>query len=204
MDGMNIRELFRKTKTSTAVAELVPPGPEAAPPAKPQPSMINECETMEKEYLEVAKAIGLQDSPAIFAGQLKEFLIQEVIPRYNGTAVADYMAELCRRASVKTGREITWEWKPLRPQDAVPFSSDTWTAHFGTYDVPIRTEQYTGAVPLPVLLTVKKLIDRFGDRVCFFVSDYRDPKPDPFLMITGVKIPCFIIERWDEPGFRSK
>jgi|SRR5262252_6146719 len=62
---------------------------------------------------------------------------------------------------------------------------------------------YGHSVPYPVLLTVKSIVDRLPD-VQFFVTDYAVATPDPFLAVSRPSIDdMFIIERWDEPGFRS-
>lgn len=61
---------------------------------------------------------------------------------------------------------------------------------------------YIHPIPLPVLLTVKKIDAEFPDAL-FFASDYEVHKPDPFLAVTLPLVKeLFIIERWDEPGFR--
>lgn len=61
---------------------------------------------------------------------------------------------------------------------------------------------YAHSIPLPVLLTMKTIVSQFPDAQ-FYASDYEVQRPDPFLAVTlpGVE-DLFIIERWDEPGFR--
>jgi hypothetical protein len=60
---------------------------------------------------------------------------------------------------------------------------------------------YHHAVPIHVLRQVNKIQDRFGDEVKFFVSDYTDPKPDPFIMVTALDVQQIIFGVWDEPNF---
>lgn len=61
---------------------------------------------------------------------------------------------------------------------------------------------YLHAIPFACLLTVKKIADAFPDAQ-FLVSDYEVQRPDPFLAVTLPDTPeLFVIERWDEPGFR--
>jgi hypothetical protein len=60
--------------------------------------------------------------------------------------------------------------------------------------------KYTHPIPDPVLETIEGVAGEF-DKAQFFISEVKE-YPDPFLM---VKL-CdkeFIIERWDEPGYRE-
>ncbi len=60
--------------------------------------------------------------------------------------------------------------------------------------------RYRGDIPMPVLLTIEKFKERFGERVKFFVA-WTDN--DPFLGVTVDNCGINFIERWDEPSFRS-
>lgn len=72
---------------------------------------------------------------------------------------------------------------------------------------------YNRLVPLPVLMTIAQIAADFPS-VSFIVADRADystttlihiPAPeDPFLAVVGPDIPVMVIERWDEPGFRSE
>lgn len=60
---------------------------------------------------------------------------------------------------------------------------------------------YAKPIPEPVLMTMATIRERYP-RADFFVSDFVDvPKGDPFLAVRYAD-QFFIIERWDEPGFR--
>jgi hypothetical protein len=90
-----------------------------------------------------------------------------------------------------------WRWVGLRKSDVVEVSPYS--------NALVGVLPYSKPIPFPVLLTAEKLIDKFGTRVCLEVSDiYTVPKADPFLSVRATGSPKrFIIERWDEPGFRG-
>jgi len=149
-----------------------------------------------KEYLAVAEKIGFSNG-AVLEAQLREFLAEEGIALYNYNDVASFLARKAKDLS--TGEEHVWCWKPLRECDKL--SSGRWSASENGY---VSARQYNGPVPYPVLLTVEKIAQRFGNQICFHVSDYESKRPDPFLAVTAPGIGWFIVERWDEPDFRSR
>ena len=57
-------------------------------------------------------------------------------------------------------------------------------------------------IPIPVMLTIDR-IESLYPSARFYISDIRDVK-DPFLAVTvdGADT-LFVIERWDDPNFRS-
>jgi len=67
----------------------------------------------------------------------------------------------------------------------------------------VALDSYTRAIPAPVLLTIKSIKDAFRD-ARFCITDIEAiPDPDPFLQVhIRHSAQMFIIERWDEPGFR--
>lgn len=80
----------------------------------------------------------------------------------------------------------------------------------------ISSVQYKKPVPYPVLLTIDAIVKEaktYGVTPTFFVSDFAEknvsPRPqlrlDPFLAVgTTDSDAFFVIERWDEPGFREE
>lgn len=94
----------------------------------------------------------------------------------------------------------SWIWRPLREKDRVPRTGVT---HRRNGAVASDLQTYQKPLPLPVLVTVREVAAKFP-AARFYVSDeYRaDEVRDPFLMVVlgGEQ---FIIERWDEPGYRE-
>lgn len=88
-----------------------------------------------------------------------------------------------------------WLWVPLRNQDTLKF----WNSEYANgrfYDKP---------VPYAVLKTVDELTERFP-KAKFFISDARGESDykDPFLLFTlDEGRTQHIVERWNEPAFRS-
>jgi hypothetical protein len=61
---------------------------------------------------------------------------------------------------------------------------------------------YPHAIPVVPLMAMKIIQDAFPEAQ-FFASDYEVQNPDPFLAVMLPDTPdLFVIERWDEPGFR--
>ncbi len=112
---------------------------------------------------------------------------------------------------------IFWAWKPLNANYPLApreqHAGQGWVSINGGERFAVSSAIFTGvessarpyarAIPQAVLMTVKKLKDRFKDAVQFYASDYEVRDPDPFLMVTGPGLDYYVIERWDEPGFRS-
>ena len=80
---------------------------------------------------------------------------------------------------------------------------DSFTGYLGTF-----WDGYRKPIPEAVLLTAAKIRDEYSvDDAKFYVSDFmRRRRPaiglDPFLAVRHQN-EFFIIERWDEPGFRQ-
>src|SRR5258706_6290544 len=94
-----------------------------------------------------------------------------------------------------------WVWRRLRDKDRIRQSSNFLGINDeGEYDKPI---------PLHALKKIDEIERNFKNEVrpSFFVSDYKAPNPDPFLMtvIQNDKVDkgigCYVIDVWDEPGF---
>lgn len=180
-----------------------PPAPAPPqPPATPPPLMpIAEPEAVDAELLQhaaLARKLGVVVSAPAGAAQLQAVLREEGFSCYDRAAVEKYMTELAE-ANVKN-----WIWYAARSADSRKFdhTRGQWGLHNGTS----VSEVYTEAIPLPVLITMDRIIERMGADVRFQIAALCDaPKADPFLAVSHVSEPSkmFIIERWDEPGFRG-
>jgi hypothetical protein len=96
--------------------------------------------------------------------------------------------------------ENGWDWRGVRPSDTEYLKG--WWFHHEAQRIPFAARDYSLAIPLPVLLTMKKVADAFP-AVHFYISNPRTPSGDPFLLATTRDTAGFIIERWDEPRFRQ-
>lgn len=163
----------------------------------PAPSEVkfSEEDALISEWLATAKELG------ITAGKVPEtelclFLRAEGIPIYKSQAVFDYLTAEAKKA------KTTWKFQPLREIDSERAktgptwaSVEEWPAGHGDMG-PI----YRSRVPLPVLLTVKKIVAKFGSSATFYVAAIDD---DPFLAVRLHDSNLVFVERWDEPGFRQ-
>ncbi len=135
--------------------------------------------------------------------------------RANDIKVFDYqkVGAYMQQAVDRSDDADCWIWRPLRAEDA--FSSED--------GVSLETEAgdtiydsrddicapYDKLIPARVLGNTAKIADKFGARVKFFVTDYADHKPDPFIAIWigDHNLPAeqgfIIFDVWDEPGFKG-
>jgi hypothetical protein len=165
------------------------------PTAKPV-TFLHE-EVME-EWLSVATQIGAVPQMAASV-ELDMWLRSECIPIYRTRDVFAYLAEKAKENNGKFGLH------GLRKCDATPNNVGVWLE----FSSPCP-EEYAGTsgrtlyerVPLPVLLTAQKVIDRFGDRAKLHVT-YVQEEEDPFLGVSIDNCSLRFIERWDEPSFRG-
>ncbi len=171
-------------------------------PVEPTTALLDAPDTSQREFLtgyqRLAAKIGyhcVEAERVLAEGDLIEWLHEQAMPVYDYEAVKQYLdatvAEM--NAGPADGVHHRWGWMPLR-------QCDTKTNMGGG-----RQEVYIKPIPYPVLCTIEKLVDQFGERVNLLVSDiYTVPKADPFL---AVSVPgsqrLFVIERWDEPKFRG-
>lgn len=167
---------------------------------KPTASLIElERDTAPREaYNALASKLGVA---AREGSSLEDYLAEQAIPCYSMEAVEAYL-----------DNKGPWAWFPLRKKDrAEPVDKMHWVIGRTTpnkdpdsYGVS-KNKLYDEPVPYPVLLTVEKLAYQFRDDILFFVAAL-DKHPDPFLMcrLRSDWDKAFVIERWDEPGFRDK
>lgn len=170
-------------------------------PAKPRPRLVEVGAEPLGVYEELAE--DLDFCPAqLLEEQLKRFLGESNIPIYDYGEVDQYMAVLAEE------QKMAWIWRPLRKCDR---PNTGWNGRetqgtteydgHGSYHDLKRYRPYDKAVPAHILRHVKKIQDKFGDNVKFFVSDYAVPNPDPFIMVTAEDVEKIVFGVWDEPGF---
>lgn len=160
------------------------------------------------EYQRVAAKVGFAPR-GLKSDALRQFLRDEGISVYASDAVKKYLDQ---KYGKEGERGATWVWKPFRTADGE--SAEERSNRFnGGWGMPrhsrngsIGREQsvYGKPVPLPVLLTVERILDKFPD-AHFYVSDEYTAPPiaDPFLAVVyGEDSDPVVIERWDEPTFR--
>lgn len=143
----------------------------------------------EGEYLELSQRAGFSGARAALSAQqaerdkarhiqaLRECLAENGICVYDNAKVERYMNSI-------TPPDHRWYWLPLSSSSSV-----------------YLREIYTKPIPKAVLLTMMKIREAIPQAE-FEVTDIQEmPKGDPFLRV-GLHRQWFIIERWDEPGFR--
>lgn len=149
------------------------------------------------EYLARAIRIGLESAGTDEARTLQA--IHDV-----GLHVYDYdhVDNYLYRQALHLGAKYRWVWEPLREKDTKAVASGNTTAGY------IYNVQYSREVPDRILADVERLIDCAPSDAMFLVSDFKAVNPDPFLAITTPRMLAagriFIVDQWDEPGFREK
>lgn len=147
------------------------------------------------EYMRVAAEIGLDSCTDLTREKLLSCLRDEGIHVYKIQQVVAYLDQ-------ELGND--WEWRGLRSIDTAHMPGGGWGHTVGDRRIAFAAEPYRGAVPLPVLLTVQKIQKVMGDEVYFYVSAPKDNNGDPFLMVTSRWLSVYVVERWNEPGFRER
>ena len=163
---------------------------------------------LEREYRRISNKLGTAFAEPLHTIDLTKYLADNAMTIYPMDKVKKYL-DLKVAEMPKTRRDPwgggssarwTWNWLALREQDVVK-KSGNFSKLYGTK-----------AIPVEVLMTVEKIADDLGaTRVHFYVSDFvkaarPTPKPvDPFLAVcaSSATAKLFVIERWDEPAFRS-
>jgi len=171
-------------------------------PPKPEPEKVPDPQTYEakpdlsslelEEYLKVCEEIGLTNNADVISQKLLCCFKEENIHVYNGSQVVNYL-----------DKELgdTWQWRGLRDSDVEHLAG--WSQDYkNARDVSFSDRKYNGAIPLPVLLTVKKIMKAVPE-AHFYVSATEEDG-DPFLSVAHRNSPTYIVERWNEPGFRER
>lgn len=164
-----------------------------------------------RQYIAVAEAIGFKPKHLV-RERFRQTLAAAGLRCYDRKAVAAYLDHQWGRARWvrddsgfnSRHRHIPWCWRPLRDRDRVETHLIFGVSE--TDQLLSSVAPYNKPVPLPVLLTVQRLLAA-EPAARFYVSDqlksHEQPaNRDPFLMVV-VGGEAFIVERWDEPSFRG-
>jgi hypothetical protein len=194
------------------------PVPDASVEAMPVMS-----DSLRRQYIALAAELGVTQ-PGLQRDAARAYFAGRGIRLYMGDKVKAYLDDQYGkekqvedpRFAQGNGRRVfrghpTWCWRPLRGKDKTvrPEVEQGWAYSTPETNDSIWPEAtpYDKPLPLPVLLTVKEVSAEFPT-ARFYVSDevhsyeHRDPVLDPFLLVV-VETERFIIERWDEPGYRE-
>jgi hypothetical protein len=197
-------------KKSVAVEESILVVPEFDIDSMKVPvTVVVNTPKLEREYRRLSNKLGTAFAETLSTLDLTKYLSENSMTIYPMDKVKKYLdqkaAELPKtktRDGWGSSRTVrwTWNWLALREQD-ITKKSGNFSKLYGTK-----------AIPPEVLMTIEKIVDELGPtRVNFYVSDFvkasrPTPKPvDPFLAVCAANTnsKLFVIERWDEPSFRS-
>jgi hypothetical protein len=193
---MSLFSIFRTAETPRQ-NQLLKPSP-VTPPERPKPLELVR-KPVPVAWQEAADAIGF--SPAqLLHDQVRDFLIEQQIPIYEWSAVYLYMKGVADAAGAN------FFWRPLRQIDQDIYGRWNWgrgTAH-GYYQPDDNVcSPYDKIVPVHILEDVRTIQERFGNKVAFFVTDYKADSPDPFILVAApdAVFKKMVFGAWDEPGF---
>lgn len=165
------------------IDQLIMPKPKLLPLAEASDEVL-----LREEHTRLASKHGCRTVPTV---SLAQVIRQECLSVYEQAKVEKWM-----------DRKGDWSWFPLREMDC-----ERWRIHRQTktaYEFSLGSmsrREYQLVVPVPVLITVDKLVKRLRNEVNFYVAA-PGRGHDPFLAAVNAD-GTFIIERWDEPGFRG-
>lgn len=165
-----------------------------------------------KQYRKLAAKLGIATVPGDETVQRHKLLavLQRLgIAIYPINAVRKYMDEKCIPI------DNSWYWIPLRRRDrGLVIKPNLHRKGIGWMSRTLRlggtvsgATTYNQELPSPVLMRINEVQEELPEAM-FYVTDTRVQRAskrerDPFL---GVTLPglneLFVIERWDEPGFR--
>lgn len=150
------------------------------------------CDFPLKEYEKVANEVGFLPADLLHK-QILQFLRDEKIPVYDYSSVMAYLKRHLELLPPQPrGKDLVVVWVPLRKKD-------DWGGYVAGF---VHNEgSYDKLIPAHVLRDVQKIEVEFKDQVKFFVSDYKVPNPDPFIMVTALQMLDVVFGIWDEPGF---
>lgn len=161
------------------------------------------------EYQRVATKVGFAPR-GLKSDALRQFLREAGMRVYPLGAVQAYLDGKYGVADDRHGAR--WVWKPLRSADGYTreqrdaHAQYIWLVKHAVNGVVAREQApYGKPVPLPVLLTVERIVEKFPDALFFVSDEYKAPAvPDPFLAVVyGEDSEPVVVERWDEPQFRG-
>ena len=166
-------------------------------------------------YNKLAKKLGIKPPPLSSDPLLRHVLSTLAIHVYDYSAVRNYLIS-------KRPTDHFFVWVPAMTQASsrallVKYGAtpEGWVQRHRHGTISSRIV-YNKPLPYPVLLTMDSInteAKKVGFTPTFYVSDYAEkhekPKAhmrvDPFLAVgTSDSSALFVIERWDEPGFREE
>lgn len=150
------------------------------------------------EFQRLSNKLGTHFAATVAQLQIEECLRDQAVAVYPLAKVKEFMD--AKAKAIPSGSQYyqtAWGWMPLR---SIDFDRP---AGLGKAGMGWRT--YAKPVPVEVLMTVEKIVDVLGSGARFYVADIIRVKVnvDPFLGVTAHGCPLYVIERWDEPAFRS-
>ena len=163
------------------------------PVRAPQVSAAAVTDLPDAEYVRLSQRLGVNQIP-LQVVELTKVVHEMALGIYDYRSVVNYLdAQEQHINSDRTAwRRYEWNWHPIRS-----------AREFGrSRPERVSMDLYNKPIPYPVLLTIERIESRFP-KACFYVSDLRGVS-DPFLAVTveGADT-LLVIERWDEPAFRS-
>jgi len=178
---------------------------------KPAPLFAHGPDPELEAHAALAKKLGVAVRPKLSAMRLQDILAEEGMTCYDKKAVHAYMDSRAGQAP-----NTSWFWfhaleRHVKQDVLLEVFHSSHREYLRQIQGSILGSVYRDAIPLPVLLTIDKLMTRLGDEVVpviaatFDLGKLRPAPADPFLavLMRGEPTPMFIIERWDEPGFRG-
>jgi|GEM_PF-4692401 len=189
-------QFWKRSAPTTAVLE--PEVINVPARVKPQPTMVGEVELA--EYITLAAKVGFAPAELLYH-RLMHFFLENNIDVYDMDSVEKYLDKLFGKAG-EYASQITWGWRPLRPEDDGQVTDDKALNENGQ----IFRGRYNQIVPAPILMTVDSITTAFPEtdpKMYFFVSDKARPsdKKDPFVCIKAPGMRTIIFERFNEPGY---
>lgn len=200
MQALMEQDIFSQWDTGAS-----PSGSERRRPAdakEPAAVAVAVSESLDAEFTEqyrsLAADLGL-NAQALDSERFKGFISERGLTVYSRPQVDEYLHHKYALPKSNVTSLVQWGWRPLRAVDQVKGHAD---AKNGV--VQRGATPYSKPIPYPVLLTVKDIRDSFPS-ARFYVSDemHAERIPDPFLLVE-IGGESFVVERWDEPAFRTK
>lgn len=151
-------------------------------------------EAMRERHRELAKFHSIGCAAPAETGKLRNMLVELGVRIYDRAQVEKWM-----------DKQGQWNWKPLRPTDRRNLTIHRLTPNdYSIIYGGMSSSIYSDLVPLPVLETMDQVYQAMPNKVAFYVGSL-DKHPDPFLAVVSLEDnSVFVIERWDEPGYRER
>jgi len=163
-------------------------------------------EIPDERYLQKARDIGII-SEAITDGILKNIFKTEKILIYPYVEVTKFLRKMADQENTH------WYWIPVRVKDMENAERRAKFIGQGIHAIePVHyarfcnNSTYPRAIPDRVLQKITTIVNKYPtpNDLVFYIGDYRcRTQPDPFLAVTTINTASiFVIDHWDEPGFR--